>query len=99
MKQHNERELNATGRKILSTAGRSRYDTEAINLLKDKQFLAWILHDCVEEYAGMTREEIIPYIEDVYSAEVHVAPGLDLLNSLDQIFCLGQSIIYFHIYS
>ena len=76
MKQQKDCELNQTGKKILSTVGRSRYDTEAIHLVKDKQILAWILHDCVEEFAGMTREEIIPYIEDVYSGAVSVEPGL-----------------------
>ena len=59
MKQQNGLELNATGKKILSSEGRSRYDTEAINLIKDKQILAWILQDCVEEFKGMTRAEII----------------------------------------
>ena len=76
MKQQNGLELNATGKKILSTVGRSRYDTEAINLIKDKQILAWILQDCVEEFKGMTREEIIPYIEEVSTGAVPVEPGL-----------------------
>ena len=57
--------LNNTGKLLFASEGRARYDTQAVNLIKNRQLLAWILQDCVEEFAGMTREEIIPYIDDV----------------------------------
>ena len=57
-------ELNDSGKKILAAGERAPYDTEAINLIKDKQYLAWILKECTTEFCGMKTEDIIPCIED-----------------------------------
>ena len=69
-------ELNDSGKKILAAAERAPYDTEAINLIKDKQYLAWILKECTTEFRGMKTEDIIPYIEDPLVGVVPVEPGL-----------------------
>jgi len=43
----------------IDTAGdRAKYDNEVKELLSQKPILAWILHDCVEEFAGMPMDEI-----------------------------------------
>ena len=69
-------ELNDSGKKILAAAERAPYDTEAINLIKDKQYLAWILKECTTEFRGMKIKNIIPYIEDPLVGVVPVEPGL-----------------------
>ena len=69
-------ELNESGKKILAAGERAPYDTEAINLIKDKQYLAWILKECTTEFRGMKIKDIIPYIEDPLVGVVPVEPGL-----------------------
>lgn len=69
-------ELNDSGKKILAAGERAPYDTEAINLIKDKQYLAWILKECTTEFRGMKIKDIIPYIEDPLVGVVPVEPGL-----------------------
>ena len=70
------KELNYVGKQIVSAGDRSPYDTEAINIIKDKQYLAWILRDCVAEFKGMSISEIIPCIEDLSAGTVSAEPGL-----------------------
>ena len=70
------KKLNNTGKLILATEGRSRYDTESINLIVNRKLLAWILQECVEEFAGMSLEEIMPYIDDLSIGSLPVEPGL-----------------------
>ena len=68
--------LNDSGKRILAAGERSPYDTEAINLIKDKQYLARILRDCTTEFRGMMIEDIIECIEDPLVGIVPVDPGL-----------------------
>ena len=70
------KKLNNTGKLILATEGRSRFDTESINLIVNRKLLAWILQECVEEFAGMSLEEIMPYIDDLSIGSLPVEPGL-----------------------
>ena len=71
-----EKGWNQTGKVILAAGTRSSYDTEAISILKDKQYLARILKDCTTEFYGMSIEEIIPCIEPPEIGTVPVEPGL-----------------------
>jgi hypothetical protein len=68
--------LNDSGKRILAAGRRSSYDTEAINLIKDKQYLARILKDCTTEFMEMKIEDIILCIEDPLVGIVPVDPGL-----------------------
>ena len=70
------KKLNNTGKLLFATEGRSRYDIEAINLIRNRQLLAWILQECVDEFAGMSSEEIMPYIDDLSIGLLPVEPGL-----------------------
>ena len=71
-----EGNLNRTGKVILAAGARSPYDTEAISILKDKQYLARILRDCTTEFSGMSVEEVIPCIEPPAIGTIPVEPGL-----------------------
>lgn len=42
---------------------KARYDAEVKNVLSDKIILAWITSRTVEEFAGMTIEQIVFCIE------------------------------------
>ena len=68
--------LNGTGRHLIAAGNRAAYDVEAINIIKDKQYLAAILHECTTEFAGMDLENIIPCIQDPQVGIVPVEPGL-----------------------
>lgn len=68
--------MNQTGKRIVAAGGRAPYDTEAINIIKDKQYLASILRECTTEFAGMDINEIIPCIEEPLVGVVPVEPGL-----------------------
>lgn len=68
--------MNQTGKRIFAAGERAPYDTEAINIVKDKQYLALILSECTTEFAGMSMEEIIPCIEEPQVGAIPVEPGL-----------------------
>ena len=68
--------MNQTGKHILAAGARARYDTEALNIIKDRQYLASILSECTTEFAGMSMDEIIPYIEEPQVGTIPVEPGL-----------------------
>ena len=76
MTEVNKTVFNDSGKRILAAGARSPYDTEAINLIKDKQYLARILRDCTSEFRGMKIEDIILCIEDPSVGIVPVDPGL-----------------------
>lgn len=61
----------------LAAAGpQARYDANAKKLLGEKIILAHILAGCVEEFAGKTPEEILPFIEgEPEIGNIPVAPG------------------------
>ena len=68
--------MNQTGKHILAAGARAPYDTEALNIIKDRQYLASILSECTTEFAGMSMDEIIPYIEEPQVGTIPVEPGL-----------------------
>ena len=74
--QRRKKGLNRTGKMILAVGKRSRYDTEAISIFKDRQYLARILKDCTTEFHEMSVEEIIPCIEPPEIGTIPVEPGL-----------------------
>ena len=48
---------------VVSSADKAKYDTYAKKLLAEKHILAHILVDTVDEFKGMTPEDVIPLIE------------------------------------
>ncbi len=68
--------LTETGKNVLAAGYRSSYDTEAINVIKDRQFLARILKDCAHEFSDMQLEDIMSCIEDLSVRNTAVHPGL-----------------------
>ena len=76
MKKKWSKRLNHAGKQLAAAGKRAPYDKEAINLLKNKQYLAWILKDCVSEFSGMEIDEIIPCIDTPKVGTVPVEPGL-----------------------
>ena len=51
--------LNSLGASVLSTEeGKEKYDQTMLNVLSDKQVLAWILKRFVSEYEHLPLEEI-----------------------------------------
>ena len=68
--------MTQTGKRIIAAGERAPYDTEAINIVKDKQYLASILRECTTEFADMGIDEIIPCIEEPLVGTVPVEPGL-----------------------
>ena len=68
--------VNSTGKHIISAGNRAPYDTEAINIIKDRQYLAIILQECTSEFAGMSLKEIMPCIQEPLVGIVPVEPGL-----------------------
>ena len=51
--------LNSLGASVLSTEeGKAKYDQTMLNVLSDKQVLAWILKRFVSEYEHLPLEEI-----------------------------------------
>lgn len=55
----------------------AQYDEKAKWLLSQKIFIAYILINTVDEFKGMSPQEVIPYIEgDPYISAVPVTPGL-----------------------
>ena len=62
---------------IFTTDKEAQYDERAKQILGQKQILAYILANTVEEFCGMEAEEIIPYIEgEPYVGRVPVDPGV-----------------------
>ena len=48
---------------IRVTNEKAAYDAACKRLLSEKMILAWIMKECVQEYAGMDVREIVKYIE------------------------------------
>ena len=95
-----KRKLNNYAKELISSEGRARYDTEAIRLIKNKQILAWILHDCVDDFDGMTRKEIMSCINDVRADEVAVEPGLTntvIVGELTESKITGEGVIRYDV--
>lgn len=62
---------------IKITDKEAQYDEKAKWLLSQKIFIAYILINTVDEFKGMSPQEVIPYIEgDPYISAVPVTPGL-----------------------
>ena len=60
---------------IRVTNEKAAYDAACKRLLSEKMILAWIMKECVQEYAGMDVREIVKYIEGApQTAEIPVAP-------------------------
>ena len=67
---------NITAKNVIASGKRSAYDVEAVNILKDRQFLARIFKESVMECQEMDIQEIISCIEDLHVRSVPVEPGL-----------------------
>lgn len=71
------RKNNHIANAVIATDGKAKFDAMVKELLSDKQILAWILRDTMEEFKGMTIREIVSCIEgEPKVAKVPIAPGL-----------------------
>lgn len=62
---------------LIETDQSSRYDENAKNVLGNKQVLAQIIINIVDEFKGMNPQEVIPYIEgEPMISKVPVEPGM-----------------------
>lgn len=69
---------------------KARYDTQAKRLLSNKWILAHILIKTIDDFSGMTLEDVIPYIEgEPLVGAIPVDPGLTNTASINN----GQRII------
>ena len=65
---------NHLGKALDAAAMRAEYDEHVKRLLADKQILAWIMKNTVEEFEDMTIQDIIPCIEPPEIGTVSVDP-------------------------
>ena len=62
---------------ILAANDETQYDESAKRLLGQKNILAHILVNTIDEFQGMNPEDVVPLIEgEPYISKVPVAPGL-----------------------
>ena len=78
-----------------------RYDSASKLLLSQKPILAWILHDCVPEYAGCTPKEIEKFLHDPLVSAVAVgvdetAPSFHSISKED--VSLSEGKVFYDIY-
>lgn len=62
-------------RNLELASDKSKYDTNAKNLLSEKDILAYILQTVVHEFKEYKIEDIIPRIENIHVGNVSIAPG------------------------
>lgn len=62
-------------RNLELTSDKTKYDSNAKNLLSEKDILANILQTVVHEFHNYKIEDIIPCIENVHIGNVSIAPG------------------------
>lgn len=69
-------------RNLVLASDKSKYDSNAKNLLSEKDILANILQTVVHEFHNYKIEDIIPCIENVHIGNVSIAPGETNLNRI-----------------
>lgn len=101
------KEVSTSLGKKVEVAGKSiQYNETALNILKDKKVLAYILSNVVSEFAGYSMEDIINAIEDEPKVQtVPVEPGMlkrsgntKVIHGVDGAsYFPGEGVIYFDI--